>query len=257
MKNFYLKGSSFIFVLGFIITINGCAAHEKPEISLPTPPPLVPEISLPTPPPLETIHTLSLKSPMGGTGSLVLTKKIEYILPRSRVAWLMKLGNGPGYKVVQKYLGLGQIQVTDDLGEWKFTYSPMDLKHRFEVLWKENKGLYGLGIQFSNRTQEAIEVDWNRTVLVDANGHTHKVIHRGVRLVDRESLLPPSVVPSGSTLEDFVFPTDLITYESGEYRGWEANGFFKEITPPSQFFLHIELKTSNDKISRKFVFISQ
>jgi len=177
MKNFYLTGSSFIFVLGFIITINGCAAHEKPEIPLPTPPPL------------ETIHTLSLKNPMGGTGSLVLTKKIEYMHHLS--SYSKRMGDQPGYKVFQKYLGLGQIQVTDDLGEWKFTYRPMDLKHKEDFWWKKNNGLYGLGIQFSNRTQETIEVDWTRTVLVDANGRTHKVIHRGVRIADRESLIPP------------------------------------------------------------------
>ena len=77
-----------------------------------------------------------------------------------------------------------------------------------------------------NNTAGPVKVDWNSAAYVDVLGQSHKVMHSGVKFIDREKSQVPSVVPPGASISDMVFPADYISYTSGKYGGWSEELIF-------------------------------
>jgi hypothetical protein len=74
--------------------------------------------------------------------------------------------------------------------------------------------------QLVNKTDQPIKIDWIQVSYVDTSGSAHKVTHGGVRIIDRNSALPPTSIPPTAKVEDFIVPTDAISLQSGK---WETN----------------------------------
>lgn len=89
-------------------------------------------------------------------------------------------------------------------------------------------GREGISFILRNKTQNPIKIDWNQVAYVDISGVSHKVIHAGVRYIERDKPQPASVVPPGAKLEDTIVPTDYISYVSGQYGGWTKEPLFPE-----------------------------
>lgn len=73
---------------------------------------------------------------------------------------------------------------------------------------------YGINVSMRNKTQYAIKIDWNELSFVDYAGTVHKVAPGWAKVDDASKVLPPTVVPPGSTLNEWVFPADHISYNS-------------------------------------------
>jgi hypothetical protein len=161
----------------------------------------------------------------------------------------------PPYRTINQFKGQGLISLKDETGEWEFTYSALDLFHVDRTYYEGKEGLHGFGVRFSNRSSGTVEVDWNRTVITAPSGQALRVIHRGVRLADRGSIMPPSVIPPGAVLEDFVFPSDTLSFEVGRSTGWwQAKGFFEEMGPGARVTLTMGLKMQDGTPSKNFTF---
>jgi hypothetical protein len=196
----------------------------------------------PQPDTTQTVHLLRLEKPGGSSGQLRLIKKTEH-KPR-----------GNTFDIVT-YTSEGAIRVADDVIEWIFTYSPSGLERPFtrDLM----VGTPALGLQARNKTQDVIEIDWNRTVLVDPNGQTQRVIHQGVKIADRASATAPSIIPPGAMLKDSVIPSEGIRFESGRYGGWRAPGYFDQLRIGSRIGLTITTKQGDKTISKSFTFVVQ
>ena len=84
-----------------------------------------------------------------------------------------------------------------------------------------------LGFDLLNKTDIPIKVVWDETAYVDIGGQTHRVIHNGVKLADRNSPQPPSVIPSKGRLNDIVYPSDNVSYSNSRYSdGWSQMPMF-------------------------------
>ena len=85
-------------------------------------------------------------------------------------------------------------------------------------------------IQFDlrNKTEEPIKIDWNQVSYVDVLGDSHRVMHKGVKLADRENSQPPSTIPPTANISDMVYPTDYVHYSSGKYGGWSEEDMFPD-----------------------------
>jgi len=105
----------------------------------------------------------------------------------------------------------GDLQFSDD--SCRFTFSISKLQFAF-VLY--------------NRTDDPIEIDWNKVAFVDTGGESHKVIHSGVKYVNRNEPLAPTTVPPSAKLEDIVFPADYVYFIEGEYGGWREAPLFPD-----------------------------
>ena len=68
----------------------------------------------------------------------------------------------------------------------------------------------GIACSIRNKTADPISVNWNVVSYVDSSGDAHKVIHSGVRLVDKEAPQNPTLIPPTARINETIFPTDNI-----------------------------------------------
>lgn len=104
-----------------------------------------------------------------------------------------------------------ELVYSDDFTDFKFSIS----KTQF-------------GFVLRNKSEEPIQVDWNQVAYVDVSGESHKVIHSGVKYIDRDKPLAPTTVPPSAKIDDILFPADYVYYSEGEYGGWRELPLFPD-----------------------------
>lgn len=80
--------------------------------------------------------------------------------------------------------------------------------------------LKSISFAMTNKTDHTIKIIWDEAAYVDENGSTQRVMHSGVKYVDRNDPQPPSVIVRKGNLKDVIIPTNKIYYISGQYGGW-------------------------------------
>ena len=84
-----------------------------------------------------------------------------------------------------------------------------------------------LGFDLLNKADSPVKIVWDEAAYVDIGGQTHRVIHTGVKLADRNSPQPPSAIPSKGRLNDMVYPSDNVSYSNSSYSGgWSQMPMF-------------------------------
>ncbi len=102
------------------------------------------------------------------------------------------------------------------------------LKYWFEdslvsVLWvPTTTRVYFL---LTNKADHSIKIIWDEAAFLMPSGESRRVVHSGVKYTDANSPQPPSVVPRGGKLDDFVVTSDQCYYISGRYGGWNEAPF--------------------------------
>ncbi len=99
----------------------------------------------------------------------------------------------------------------------KFTYEDDFIK----ITWYTEKRQFDFFLL--NKSNHSLKIPWDEMAYVDINGHSGRVMHSGVKYIDRNNSQPASVVPKGSSISDVLVPTDNIYYVSGEYGGWRTS----------------------------------
>ena len=92
-----------------------------------------------------------------------------------------------------------------------------------------------IGFIILNKTSNPIKIDWNQVSYIDVLNESHKVMHSGVKYIDRANVQPPTIIPPTAKIEDMVFPSDHIYYTSGKYGGWNEIPIFPE-APKARLF---------------------
>lgn len=89
-----------------------------------------------------------------------------------------------------------------------------------------------INFTLKNKTNDVMKIIWDEASIVQF-GTTHKVMHNGVKYIDRNSSQPPSVIPSQASIDDLVLPADNVYYREGYYStyssnpgGWEEHDLF-------------------------------
>ena len=174
----------------------------------------------------------SIKSPSDAlvSGSLRLSEAYG----KGRVGMEFTYGHSGtvGVKAADVSLLLGFT----DLDQSSFDYAGSDLIF-FQPI--------GLSLDVLASGSSAIEVDWNRVSLISPSGQIYRVIHKGQRFQDRGMPSSPSIIPPGSRLTDFVFPSDLISFE---LRNWQLGHFFERIDNGGTFGLFFPVKSGAREI---------
>jgi hypothetical protein len=80
-----------------------------------------------------------------------------------------------------------------------------------------------LAFKLTNKTRYSLKVLWDEASYLDASGQSHRVMHNGVKYVDRSQTEPPSVVIRGGSLEDVVLPIDYVYNNRAD---WIEGPFF-------------------------------
>lgn len=63
-----------------------------------------------------------------------------------------------------------------------------------------------------NKGDQSIKLIWDETSFIDLDGTLSRVMHIGVKYVDRNSSQPPTVIPAQQRLADDLFPTNRVWY---------------------------------------------
>lgn len=72
-----------------------------------------------------------------------------------------------------------------------------------------------ISFALANKTESSMKILWDQAAFVDVNGTSHRVMHSGVKYIDRNVSQPPSIILRKTTLNDIVVPTDNIYYDGG------------------------------------------
>lgn len=112
------------------------------------------------------------------------------------------------------------IELKED-GENKYVYEDDMIK----VLWLPLSSQFSFTLE--NKTTHSIKLIWDETVYVDENGSSSRVLHSGVKYIDRNNSQPSSIVIKKGRIDDLIVPTDNIYYVSGQYGGWRTAPLFK------------------------------
>jgi hypothetical protein len=68
-----------------------------------------------------------------------------------------------------------------------------------------------------NKSEHSIKLVWDEASYIDYDGDLTKVMHEGVKYIDRNSAQSPSVIPAKQRLADVVYPNDRVSYREGYY----------------------------------------
>ncbi len=110
----------------------------------------------------------------------------------------------------------GQVVISEESGKAAASIAEDDL---IFIAWMPPGA--SLGFEILNKSAESVKIIWDEASYVDIGNNAHRVIHSGVKLADRNSLQPVTVVPSKGRISDMVYPSDSITY------GWSQPPMFR------------------------------
>lgn len=70
----------------------------------------------------------------------------------------------------------------------------------------------------TNKTDHTIKIIWDEAAYVDESGSSQRVMHSGVKYIDRNNPQPPSVIIRKGSIDDVIIPTNKVRFFSGA--GW-------------------------------------
>jgi len=115
-----------------------------------------------------------------------------------------------------------------------------------------------IAFDLQNKTETGIRINWDEVGYISPTGRTMRVIHSGIRLMDRNSPQAPTMVPPGSRVSDVIIPSENIYFVSGRYGGWNELDLFpgndKSIYKGAEFGLYFPLVMGDRREDYKFIF---
>ena len=66
-----------------------------------------------------------------------------------------------------------------------------------------------------NKTNSPLTILWNESSYIDTNGQSHKVMHKGTRLIERNEEIVPTVIPPKSFISDLIAPASYTFWREG------------------------------------------
>jgi hypothetical protein len=91
--------------------------------------------------------------------------------------------------------------------------------------FKEKDVAFGI----KNKTNKSIKLVWDEALFM-ANGSSSKVMHDGVKYINRNESMPPTVIPANTFISDVITPTSNVYWREGYYSqygstpgGWEQS----------------------------------
>lgn len=96
-----------------------------------------------------------------------------------------------------------------DPGSDRFTYQDRDINFYF----KPSPDAIFFNIE--NRQDRPIEIEWDRSQIVDAFGKSDKVAHASTKWTDRFATQPNTIIPGLQRYGDYVFPMNYLIDPAG------------------------------------------
>ncbi len=119
---------------------------------------------------------------------------------------------------VKKNYGETKVVLTKDGDLNKYRYED----DYINILWYV--GTTGIYFTLENKSGHSIKINWDDISFVDIEGKVRRVMHNGVRFIDRNKSQPPTTIPNGAKIDEVLIPTDNVYFDTGglyTIGGWE------------------------------------
>lgn len=103
----------------------------------------------------------------------------------------------------------------------KYTDSLIDASFGFSIS--------SIPFDLTNKSKKTIKINWNEAAYIDYNKKSGKIMHLGVKYIDRNNDQPSSSIIGDSKISDQATPTENVYYSSGSYGGWRENPLFPRV----------------------------
>ena len=120
-----------------------------------------------------------------------------------------------------------------------------------DIAFLINKTQIGFAIQ--NKTESGIKLNWDEISFISPTGTASRVIHSGIRLIDKNNPQAPTVIPPNSKISDIVIPSENIKYEGGWKEGRLFEGDYITFNGKEfSIYFPLEIKGVKKEYSFKF-----
>ena len=89
-----------------------------------------------------------------------------------------------------------------------------------KIKWKYD--IDRMSFDLENKYDKSIKINWSDASLINPDGSSSRVFHKGVKYNEREKEQSPTTVYKNSSLSDLLSPIDNVFYISGKYGGWQT-----------------------------------
>lgn len=79
-----------------------------------------------------------------------------------------------------------------------------------------------IGITLKNKSDHSLKINWDNAAWINPFGESKRIIHTGVKLVDKNLPQAPSIVVRNGILRDSITPSENIYYEGDPYYEWRC-----------------------------------
>jgi hypothetical protein len=87
-----------------------------------------------------------------------------------------------------------------------------------EIIWYVSA--YKFYFDLRNKSNYTIKINWDDISYVDYDGKVGRVMHSGVKYIDRNSSQPATTIPKDASIKDVLVPTENVYLIPGLYGGW-------------------------------------
>ncbi|MBI4178959.1 hypothetical protein HY522_06035 [bacterium] len=114
--------------------------------------------------------------------------------------------------IIEDYTVAYRFSIIEPVVQRDLSFSDENLMLRFEF------GEDQIGVLLENKTGEIVIIEWNTTSYVDPRAVAHRVVHEGVRMVDRSVPQGPTPVPPGARVIDAIAPADHVSWDGNSWK---------------------------------------
>lgn len=87
---------------------------------------------------------------------------------------------------------------------------------RIEFVFSERE----IGFNLENKSNEPVKILWDNSAYIDVFNTSHRIIHKGVRYIERDRVQPPTSIAPNTSIVDMILPVDNVISVYGG--GWET-----------------------------------
>ncbi|MFH0990376.1 MAG: hypothetical protein V1799_10225 [bacterium] len=100
------------------------------------------------------------------------------------------------------------------------------------MTWQDERASFAFQISdksvnftIRNKSQDVLKIIWDEATII-REGKADKVMHSGVKYIDRNNSQPATTIPPNSAIDDLAMPTESVYYVTGQYGGWREHDLF-------------------------------
>ena len=114
-----------------------------------------------------------------------------------------------------------------------------------------------IAFDMRNKTQTGIKINWDELSYISPAGKSLRIIHSGIRLIDRNVPQAVTVIPPNSSFSDIVIPSKHIYYSSFSTEWCQTNLFQgdKTLYVGKNFAIYMPLEIKGKRKEYTFRFV--